>query len=206
MGSSKDYVPRRDTAFHVWASQFETALSDVSTTLGVTEPEVTALSAAVADVGQKITDHTVRVATQQAATAAKKEVIGQTKRRIRALAQRIKKHPSYTQELGERLGIVATTAGEPQFPVVRPTLTVGAARNGNVAIRFLKNGFSGVQIASRRADGEFVVLKTQLRSPFIDERVNLLKGPETRYYQARYLDGDNLVGEASDILVVTVPE
>jgi hypothetical protein len=35
---------------------------------------------------------------------------------------------------------------------------------------------------------------------------NLGPGPETRQYQAQYLDGDDLVGPLSDVLLVTVPE
>ena len=40
--------------------------------------------------------------------------------------------------------------------------------------------------------------------PYVDTRPN--PGPETRQYQAQYLDGDDLVGPLSDVLLVTVPE
>ena len=41
--------------------------------------------------------------------------------------------------------------------------------------------------------------------PYVDTRANLSPGPETRYYVAKFLGRDTLVGELSDILVVTVP-
>jgi hypothetical protein len=40
--------------------------------------------------------------------------------------------------------------------------------------------------------------------PYVDTRPNLGPGPETRQYQAQYLDGDDLVGPLSDVLLVTL--
>lgn len=42
-------------------------------------------------------------------------------------------------------------------------------------------------------------------SSLVDTRANLTAGPETRYYVAQYLQKDAVVGEISDVLVVTVP-
>ena len=42
-------------------------------------------------------------------------------------------------------------------------------------------------------------------SPYLDGRALLVAGqPEERRYRLRYLDGDELVGEYSDVMAVTV--
>ena len=205
-----DCLPRQDGMLVIWLTQFKTELAASATDLGVVTADVTSITTDVTGLLSAIQDQAGKVAEQQATTAAKKSAKGSVVPKVRAIVKRIKSLPNYTAEAGQRLGIVAPSqdlAGPgSQTAAVQPVLTAGQVRNGHVAVRFLKNGFSGIQIAGKRGDGDFVVLKTQMRSPFVDERVNLGKGPETRYYQARYLDGDDLVGEASDILVVTVPE
>lgn len=204
-----DYLPRQDGKLVIWLTQFKTELAASATDLGLVTTDVTAITTDVTELLSAVQDQAAKVAEQQAATAAKKHAKESVVPKVRAMAKRIKSLPNYTSEAGQRLGIVASSQeviGAPAAGVTRPVLTAGQVRNGHVAVRFLKNGFSGIQIAGKRGEGDFVVLKTQMRSPFVDERMNLGKGPETRYYQARYLDGDDLVGEASDILVVTVPE
>jgi hypothetical protein len=42
-------------------------------------------------------------------------------------------------------------------------------------------------------------------APYVDTRANLTPGPETRYYVGQFLVRDTLVGQLSDVLVVTVP-
>ena len=201
-----DYMPRQDGQLVVWLNQFKTELAASATDLGLLTTDVTAITTDIADLLTAIQDQAGKVAAQQAATAAKKAAKESITPKVRAMAKRIKSMPTYSAEAGQRLGIIAPATTGESLVFARPALSAGQVRNGYVSVRFLKSGFSGVQIASKRGEGEFVVLKTQLRSPFVDDRVNLAQGPETRYYQARYLDGDSLVGEASDILVVTVPE
>ena len=53
------------------------------------------------------------------------------------------------------------------------------------------------------ATGLFLARDTE--SPYVDTRANLTGGPETRYYVAQFLQKDAVVGEISDVLVVTVP-
>lgn len=77
---------------------------------------------------------------------------------------------------------------------------------GAVTIGFNKSISSGVKIfAKRGAEPAFTFLATDTASPYVDNRANLAAGPETRHYQAQYLDGDDPVGLVSDTLTVTVP-
>jgi hypothetical protein len=130
---------------------------------------------------------------------------------IRGLVKRIKSSWAYTPAIGQQLGVIgpkpAMAAASLEQGGVRPELTLGSVRNGLVEIRFRKDGFTGILVASRRAgESSFTTLGKQIYSPFVDQRPNLAAGPETRNYQAWFLDGDNIAGEASDILVATVPE
>ena len=80
-------------------------------------------------------------------------------------------------------------------------------QNGAVEIDFMKRDSTGVEIRSKRGtETAFSFLARDTEPPYVDTRPNLGTGPETRQYQAQYLDGDELVGPLSDLLVVTVPE
>ena len=60
----------------------------------------------------------------------------------------------------------------------------------------------------RGTETEYTFLARDTESPYVDTRANLAaggNGPETRYYVAQYLQKDAVVGEISDVLVVTVP-
>lgn len=209
--ANQDYLPKQDGKLVVWLNQFKTELATAATDLGLVAGDVTAITGDASSLLTALQNQSAEAATRKSVTAAKEATMKSIVPKLRAFARRVKVMPGYTDAIGQRLGIIRPDASGDMSVMAtigeRPTLTIGPVRNGNVAIRFRKNGFTGVQIAGRRgSETEFVMLKTQLRSPFVDERMNLGKGPETRYYQARYLDGDDLVGEASDILVVTVPE
>ena len=57
-----------------------------------------------------------------------------------------------------------------------------------------------------RAEAAYSFLAIETASPYVDTRANLVAGgPESRQYQAQYLDGDDPVGHLSDILNITVP-
>jgi hypothetical protein len=78
--------------------------------------------------------------------------------------------------------------------------------NGEVTISFLKAGHTGVEIRSKRgAETEYSFLARDTEAPYVDTRANLTPGPETRYYVGQFLVRDALVGQLSDVLVVTVP-
>lgn len=205
-----DYLPRQNGNLMVWLNQFKTELTAGATELGLIAGDVTAMGTEITTVVTAIQEQAAQAAARQAATAGKKQAMKTVIPKIRTLVRRIKSLPNYTEAIGQRLGIVAGPAvalGMPLAASVSPVLSTGQVRNGNVEIRFVKSGFTGAQIACRRGtEAEFVVLRNQIYSPLIDARPNLARGPETRQYQAWYLDGDALTGQASDILVVTVPE
>ena len=80
-----------------------------------------------------------------------------------------------------------------------------ALANSQVELKFVKRGFSGIQVESKRgAETNWSVLGNYLRSPILDTRPLLVAGqPETRSYRYRYLSGNDPVGTVSDTFTVT---
>lgn len=123
--------------------------------------------------------------------------------RLRLLVKRIKAHLLYTEVIGGDLGIIASTIAP--SPNAKPTGSARALANSQVELKFVKRGFSGIQVESKRgAEANWSVLGNYLRSPILDTRPLLVAGqPETRSYRYRYLSGNDPVGTVSDTFTVT---
>ncbi|MGL4553214.1 MAG: hypothetical protein ACRC33_18775 [Gemmataceae bacterium] len=203
--AKQDFIPDADPAFLVWLQNYKTQLAAVAAAVGVTPAEVTAADADFTAVQTKINTLAAKKAEQQAATADKRATRLAVERRARALAQRIKNHPNFTAAVGEQLGVVGPEEST-DLAAEKPTLVARSVATGAVTIGFNKSVSSGVRILSKRgAEAGFTFLAIDTESPYVDNRPNLGAGPETRQYQAQYLDGDDPVGLLSDVLVVTVP-
>ncbi len=86
-----------------------------------------------------------------------------------------------------------------------PLVSAAALPNCCVKVVFKKSIFDGVIVESQR-NGETVwaSLGMRLQTPFMDERAPLVVNtPETRRYGLRYIDGDERVGDYSDIVSVS---
>ena len=126
--------------------------------------------------------------------------------RLRAMVQRIKTSPAYTNAIGEDLGIVA-----PEVTIetitAKPKCKAIALPNSEVRIEFVKGNYAGVLVEGKRGTGGWELLGRDNFSPYLDARPPQTAGqPEKREYRLRYLDGDEPVGEYSDVLMaVTKP-
>jgi hypothetical protein len=121
--------------------------------------------------------------------------------RLRALVQRVKAHPAYTSAIGVDLGIEPGTVLLPQKPMGVAEPLPGSV----VALRFTKSGHGAMLVESRR-NGEtaWLPLGTFMRSPARDTRAPLAaQMPEMRDYRFRFVDGDEPVGEYSDLVRIT---
>ena len=124
--------------------------------------------------------------------------------RLRAMVQRIKAHPSYTESMGLDLGLGAKSAAQ-ATPPEKPSATAAAEPGSTVRINWVKAGFDGVLVESQRA-GETVwtLLGTDTQSPYVDTRAPVQAGvPELRRYRLRYVKSDVPVGSYSDEMIVT---
>ncbi|HEY0321735.1 MAG TPA: hypothetical protein VGC66_12310 [Pyrinomonadaceae bacterium] len=128
--------------------------------------------------------------------------------RLRQLIQRIKVAPGYTESIGEDLGITGEDTGSsiPETDTAKPTFKATPQPGANVRIDFEKRGFDGVLVESRRTgETNWTQLGIDLYSPFVDTRPPAQPNtPEVREYRLRYYDGDEAVGQWSDIITATI--
>lgn len=123
--------------------------------------------------------------------------------RLRALVTEIKGKAAYTPAIGADLNIVVTPPADDASP---PTVSVTNPLNGQITLKWSKQGWDGVKIQSR-APGTtaWTDLGTDNFSPFIDTRpLTTPHTPEIREYRLCHLDGDTPLNNWSDILVVNV--
>lgn len=203
--AKQDYIPKTDGDFLAWHDNYKTQVAALAATFGLTAAEVTALSDRNTDLHTRATDANTAKATAQAKTAEKQNSFRTGTNEARALANRCKTHPAYTEASGQQLGIIGPE-DTTDLTNAKPTLQAAAVTTNSVTINFNKSISSGVRIQSKRgAETAFTLLAVDTASPYIDTRPNLGAGPESRQYQAQYLLGDDAIGFVSNILNVTVP-
>ena len=124
--------------------------------------------------------------------------------RLGRLVKRLKGSPNYTEAIGQDLGIVGAEITPADPP--KPTGSVAMVGPNEVRVKWVKAGFTGVVVECQRAgETAWTVLGQDNFSPYLDARPLLVAGqPEERRYRLRYIDGDALVGEYSDVMSVTV--
>lgn len=123
--------------------------------------------------------------------------------RLRAVFQRAKTAPAYTDAVGEQLQIVFKSA-DFSLTDAKPTFKATAAV-GKITLDWVKSKFDGVIVESQRGtETTFILLDKDFKSPFEDFRPPLVAGqPEKRHYRMIYLLDDESVGNYSDEAVIT---
>ncbi len=226
--ASREFVPSNDAALAAWLLHFASKIDTHAPAVSVSAADVAALKADAAMV-----DWTVKVlpslrASSQQFTAFKDDLLnGQTGGapdaapaapafsqppaavptgaipRTRALAQRIKKSPGYTDAIGRDLGIIAPAAAAlDDDDASKPTFRATPLPHSEIRLDWVKGRHSGVVIQGKRAgDTDWVDLGKDNYSPYVDGRSALtVSTTETRQYRMRYLDKDDEVGEWSDVV------
>jgi hypothetical protein len=221
-----DLVKRDDAGFVSQLENFNQKLPSYATLLGITSPEVTAslddatfMSYVFISVGQSKTYGQGWVAYKDLARDGGVGSLAVTpvpvagpgaitvvepgiEERFRLLAKRIKGSQNYTKAIGEDLGIeVAESTSE----AITPTLTVKLDGDYPV-LGFTKGKADGVRIYSKRgSETAFTFLAIDTRSPYVDNRPNLVPGtPEKREYYAFLYDDDTVIGVQSATISITV--
>jgi hypothetical protein len=122
--------------------------------------------------------------------------------RFRLLTKRIKGSPNYTKGIGEDLGIeVAQSTTEATTTELKVKLD-----GGHPVISFTKSKADGIRLYSKQgSETAFSFLAIDTRSPYVDNRPNLVPGtPEKREYYAFLYDDDAVIGVQSDTISITV--
>lgn len=127
--------------------------------------------------------------------------------RIFKLIADIKNSASYTETIGEDLGIIGAAENPDDHPVPKFNLAliVGSGGAQQVQINFTKYTHQGVYVESRRGSGNWEFLAIDTERPYIDERPLLVAGtPEAREYRLRYWDKGTPNGPWTDTAKITV--
>ena len=124
---------------------------------------------------------------------------------VRDLVGKMKKHDDYTEGLGETLGVI----GEEHVPdsfSAKPVLK-DKSEGGLLKIGFNLYEWDGINIYRELDNGAgMVFIARDTDAPYYDTTPKLdPTKPETRKYQAYFVDGDDQIGLPSDILTIIVP-
>jgi hypothetical protein len=122
---------------------------------------------------------------------------------LRAFIADLKTNPAFTDGMGQAMQVF-TTDSTPQDADIKPALQAEAGR-GHVRVTGTKNYAETVNIYMRRKGGAWTLIAPKRkRFPFDDQTPLAQPGvPEEREYMARGVNGDDEVGQDSDIVSCT---
>ena len=127
--------------------------------------------------------------------------------RVGKLVQKIKLSSVYTNDLGQLLGIIGSEQeAKSLVDEVMPVLS-GKMVAGNAQIKYTKGLNDGIKLECKRGvETNFTLLDKINKPTFVDKRPNLIVGqPEKREYRAWFFKGDEVVGQVSAVITITVP-
>jgi hypothetical protein len=198
----RDFIPVTNTNLDGWEARFAAELSAHAAYLGLNAAQVSAVQDLIA------THHVQFLTALEAKNTAKGKVAAmqqgrvKTVRAIRNLVRAIKASPAYTESIGKEMAIIGP---EDSREIKAPALRI-VMSGGIPLIGYRKGKTDGIWLESRRSgETEFTFLAHDTQSPYPDTRPNLVAGtPEAREYRARYMIGDQKIGQYGAIAVVLV--
>jgi hypothetical protein len=198
-----DFLPSKDTDLAVAVARALSTVEPDPTAYGVTQEDVTPVTAAAADFDADIALASKAGATAKGATTKKNATRRRLEAEFRGLVRRIKAHRGYTQQQGDALGIEGPRHLV-DLSLAKPDLTAVDQTGGVVVLSFSKRESDGINLYHKYEIGEdWVFLSHVMTSPFVDDRPLLHPGaPEMRRYTAVYRMKDTQVGAFSDDLVI----
>jgi len=219
------YVPADDPGKCTWLNNFAMKLPTYSSTLGVTPAEETSVAddnafwLYVCDArnqfnqfgkdwtaykngarsGPSLGDMPTPQSLPGAPTMVEANIFG----RITTLVARIKKHPGYTEAIGQDLDIIGdeqTVDLNAMKPVLKLTLQAGRPNVG-----WKKSGMGSLEIHVDRGNGVFTYLATDTVPDYLDTATLPAAGTSAVWkYKAIYRFNDEQVGQWSDVASISV--
>ncbi len=224
-----DYFPRRIGDQRNWLETYRTQIVTTGPILGMAVTEVTANTDA-ADAIIATIDATIAAENTYKQKVEDKNLSVSTNFNgiIRAAVKRLKTSTGYTEGLGAVLGVVGSDGSFDPDTFV-PTVKAKVFP-GEVKLTFVKGGADGVKIYVRNVSAttglpmpapgnptgpettpasseDFEMIAIDLHSPYVDNRPLAVAGrPEVREYYVRGILHDQVIGQNSDFVRVTVSE
>jgi len=230
--SKNGFFPRTDSEKETWLKNFANKIAQYNTKYNITAAEVADVQASLLHFSYQLnyktqyTEYlkklnayikeikdglpagvTASIApTAPTIAAAPAVVAAGIFNRIKALANRIKSHLSYTTADGLDLGIDVPTSkkAKPNLETIKPAISIRLMEGGQPEIVWSKNGMDALEIWVDRGDGnDFVKLDVDTKPNYTDttelpEKAALWK------YKAIYRLDDKVAGRWSDIVSITV--
>lgn len=230
--SKNGFFPRTDSEKETWLKNFANKIAQYNTKYNITAAEVADVQASLLHFSYHLnyktqyteylkklnayikeikdglpTGVTASIApTAPTLTAAPAVVVAGVFNRIKALANRIKSHLSYTTADGLDLGIEVPMAKKvkPNLGTIKPAINLRLKDGGQPEIVWSRNGMDALEIWVDRGDGnDFIKLDVDTKPNYTDitdlpEKAALWK------YKAIYRMDDKIIGHWSDIVSITV--
>ncbi|GGH61286.1 hypothetical protein HNQ91_001033 [Filimonas zeae] len=196
------FIPKADAELLRWLNNFKEQIAIAGPSLGLTPAQITDLQ----DKAQKGIDSLLAVTVKKQvyadAVLFKNMVREEEVSFIANTAAILKRHPSFTENIGGVLGIISPTTAQSRI-TLQPKLKINVFPE-YVEIGFTKHNQTGVAIFSRiRGTEEWTEVTKSERSPYKDTRPLQVAGKaEIREYTARCYSNDESVGQNSEVSVV----
>jgi len=219
------FIPADEPGKRIWLDNFAAKLPTYAATVGVTAAEVAQTTADAAYFSFVVGAHNQHTKTTRDWTAYKTALRSGTTigampttpalgvpptavpagifSRVSALAARIKKHPAYTEAIGQDLGIIgAEQSVDPT--TVKPVLNL-TLQAGHPNVGWSKSGMDGIEIWVDRGTGAFAFLTIDTVPDYLDTFALPAAGASAVWkYKAIYRLNDEQVGQWSDVATIGV--
>lgn len=192
-----DYMPRKNAEKVVWAGNFKTKIAGVATDLGISDPDVAAITDAANAIISSTNAIEAAITSKEAAVNAATLAIQNAEALIRTQVKRLKTAPAYTESIGEDLGVVgAENTLDPNTS--QPEITLKKDVAGWRIDFNLKGFFDSVNVYRQLpTDTAMHFLATDTSTPYIDTTAV----PLATHYRCVYVINDVEVGMPSNDVI-----
>ena len=123
---------------------------------------------------------------------------------MRATMARMRAHANWSPALAQSLGAVASTTASGSLEAYKPMIRA-QTQAGRVEIKFRRRPVDGVNVYTRkRGEAAWRLLGRFTQSPCVDPTPAPAGVPEVREYRVVGVVKDREIGQASDIVIVTM--
>lgn len=199
---TNDFIPRAESEQLVWLGNFKTNLVIQGSAVGLTAPQITALTGSCDNIITTVgTAATKRTAFNEA-VSTKVTVKNTELKSIRVAVNRMKTHAGYTPAIGKSLQIIGTSL-DLDIQNYKPEITAEPFA-GYIRIKFVKRGVDGINIYHRKkGEGNWNFLARDTKSPYDDHIELATEGqPEHWEYRAFGVIDDSEIGQPSKIIEI----
>jgi len=219
------FIPADEPGKRTWLNNFAAKLPTYAPTVGVTAAEVTQTAADALYFSYVCDAHNQHTKTTHDWTAYKTALrSGNTLGampvtpalgppppavppnifgRASALAARIKKHPAYTDAIGQDLGIIGAEQSV-DVTTLKPVLAL-SLQAGHPNVGWTKQGMDSLEIWVDRGTGTFAFLTMVTLPNYVDNAPLPASGASAVWkYKAIYRLNDEQVGQWSDVATIGV--